>query len=155
IAREDVAYVVAERLLNKSADQEGQIREHLQQFGPLYGSLNERLDEFVRLFPVHPAYLETFERVTVAEKREVLRTISGAIRDLVDQNVPEDAPGLVAYDSYWENLKDNPSFRSTIEIREVISKSEVLERLIEQAFTRPQYKPVALRIIRALSVHRL
>jgi Family of unknown function (DUF6079) len=31
----------------------------------------------------------------------------------------------------------------------------VLEGRIEQAFTRPQYKSVALRIIRALSVHRL
>lgn len=155
IAREDVAYVVAERLLKKSAEQEGQIREHLEQFGPLYGSMNERLDEFVRLFPVHPAYLETFERVTVAEKREVLRTLSGAIRGLVDQEVPHDAPGLIAYDSYWQNLKDNPSFRSDNEIREVIDKSDVLESRIEQAFTRPQYKPVALRIIRALSVHRL
>ncbi len=31
----------------------------------LYGSMNERMEEFVRLFPVDPAYLETFERVWV------------------------------------------------------------------------------------------
>ena len=31
----------------------------------------------------------------------------------------------------------------------------MLEGRIQQAFTRPQYKPVALRIIQALSVHRL
>jgi len=72
IAREDVAYVVSERLLKKDAKQQALIREHLTTFAPLYGSMNERMDEFVRLFPVHPAYLDTFERVYVAEKREVL-----------------------------------------------------------------------------------
>lgn len=155
IAREDVAYVVSERLLKKDAKQQALVREHLQTFAPLYGSMNERLDEFVRLFPVHPAYLETFERVFVAEKREVLKTLSSAIRRLVEQEVPKDQPGLIAYDSYWTYLKDNPSFRAIPEIREVVQKSEVLEGRIQQAFTRPQYRPAALRIVHALSVHRL
>ena len=101
IAREDVAFVVSERLLKKDPQQQGRIRAHLEQFAPLYGSMNERLDEFVRLFPVHPAYLDTFERVFVAEKREVLKTLSAAMRRLMDQEVPKDEPGLVAYDSYW------------------------------------------------------
>ncbi len=155
IAREDVAYVVSERLLKKDAKQQALVREHLQTFAPLYGSMNERLDEFVRLFPVHPAYLETFERVFVAEKREVLKTLSAAIRRLVEQDVPTDQPGLIAYDSYWPFLKDNPSFRAIPEISEVVQKSEVLEGRIQQAFTRPQYRPAALRIVHALSVHRL
>jgi len=155
IAREDVAYVVSERLLKKSEAQQAQIRGHLVQYAPLFGSMNERIDEFVRLYPVHPAYLDAFERVYVAEKREVLKTLSVAIRRLVDQEVPEDQPGLIAYDSYWQTLQDNPSFRSVPEIKEVIDKSSVLEARIEQAFTRPQYRPAALRLIRALSVHRL
>ena len=155
IAREDVAYVVAERLLRKDPKQKALIREHLQGFAKLYGSMNERMDEFVRLFPVHPAYLDTFERVYVAEKREVLKTLSGAMKRLVEQEVPKGEPGLIAYDSYWQNLRDNPAFRSVPEIKEVIDKSQVLEGRIQQAFTRPQYKPVALRIIQALSVHRL
>ncbi len=56
--------------------------------------MNERMEEFVRLFPVHPAYLDTFERVYIAEKREVLKTPSAAIRRIIDQNVP-DAPWQV------------------------------------------------------------
>src|SRR2546428_240081 len=107
IAREDVAFVVAERLLKKDAKQKALIREHLQRFAKLYGSMNERLDDFVRLFPVHPAYLDTFERVYVAEKREVLKTLSGAMKRLVEQEVPKGEPGLIAYDSYWQNLRDN------------------------------------------------
>ena len=155
IAREDVAYVVSQRLLKKSPEQEGRIREHLSQFAPLYGSMNERMDAFVRLFPVHPAYLDTFERVYVAEKREVLKTLSAAIRRIIDQPVPAEQPGLIAYDSYWETLRDNPSFRSVPDIKEVIDKSKVLEDRIQQAYTQPKYKGVALRVINALSVHRL
>ncbi len=155
IAREDVAHVVAERLLKKDAKQQALVREHLTKFAPLYGTMNERMDEFVRLFPVHPAYLDTFERVYVAEKREVLKTLSAAIRRMLSETVPADEPGLIAYDSYWQNLKDNPSFRSVPEIRDVIEKADVLEARIQQAFTRPQYRPAALRIIHALSVHRL
>lgn len=155
IAREDVAFVVSERLLRKDAKQKALIREHLQRFAKLYGSMNERLEDFVRLFPVHPAFIDTFERVYVAEKREVLKTLSGAMRRLVDQEVPNGEPGIIAYDSYWQSLRDNPAFRSVPEIKEVIDKSQVLEGRIQQAFTKPQYKPLALRIIHALSVHRL
>lgn len=155
IAREDVAFVVSQRLLKKDAKQEARIREHLLKFAPLYGSMNERMDEFVRLFPVHPAYLSTFESVRLAEKREVLKTLSAEIRKLVDQNVPADSPGLVAYDSYWKTLKDNPSFRAVDDIKKVVDKADVLEGRIQQSFTRPQYKSVALRIVQALAVHRL
>jgi energy-coupling factor transporter ATP-binding protein EcfA2 len=155
IAREDVAFVVSQRLLKKTAEQEAEIRVHLTQFAMLYGSMNERMDEFVRLFPVHPAYLDTFERVYSAEKREVLKTLSVAIKGLIGRDVPKDDPGLIAYDSYWQQIKNNPSFRVDPDIKEVISKSDVLESRVQQAFTRPAYKPVALRIINGLSVHRL
>ena len=155
IAREDVAYVVAERLLRKDAQQKGRIREHLQRFTPLYGTMAERMDDFVWLFPVHPAYLEVFERVYVAEKREVLKTLSAEMQDRLESDVLPDQPGLIAYDSYWARLRENPSFRSIPEIKEVIDRSQVLEDRVRNAFTRPQYQPAALRIINALSVHRL
>jgi predicted ATPase len=54
IAHRDVKFVVAERLLKKSVDQQAKIREYLTPFTRFYGRMNERMDEFVRLFPVHP-----------------------------------------------------------------------------------------------------
>ncbi|MEA3639187.1 MAG: DUF6079 family protein [Lamprobacter sp.] len=155
IARSDVKFVVAERLLKKTAEQQAKIRDTLMPFAQYYGGLNERMDEFVRLFPVHPDYIDTFERVTVVEKREVLKTLSKAMQAILDQDLPSDAPGLIAFDSYWNTLKDNPSFRAIPEIRAVIDCSQVLESRVENAITRKQYKPMALRLIHALSVHRL
>jgi hypothetical protein len=155
IARKDVKFVVAERLLKKTGEQQARIREYLTPFGKFYGHMNERMDEFVRLFPVHPDYIDTFERITAVEKREVLKTLSLAMKKLLDQDVPDDRPGLIAYDTYWTNLRENPSFRAVPDIKAVIDCSQVLESRIQQAFTRPAYKPMALRLIHALSVHRL
>ncbi len=155
IVREDVKFVVSERLLKKTAQQQALIRDYLAPFAKFYGNMNEQMDEFVRLFPVHPDYIETFERIRVAEKREVLKTLSQTMKKLLDSEVPPDQPGIIGYDSYWQTLRGNPSFRSVTDIKAVIDCSQVLEARIKQAFTRPAYKPMALRIIYALSVHRL
>jgi len=61
IAREDVKFVVAERLLKKTGEQQAKIRDYLIPFAKFYSHMNERMDEFVRLFPVHPDYINTFE----------------------------------------------------------------------------------------------
>ena len=155
IARKDVKFVVAERLLKKTGEQQTKIREYLTPFTKFYGHMNERMDEFVRLFPVHPDYIDTFERVTAVEKREVLKTLSQAMKKILDQNMPDDRPGVIAYDTYWTNLRENPSFRAVPDIKAVIDCSQVLESRIQQAFTRPAYRPMALRLIHALSIHRL
>jgi len=155
IARNDVKFVVAERLLRKTPAQQSQIRGYLLPFAKFYGNMNERMDEFVRLFPVHPDYIDTFERVTTVEKREVLKSLSIAMRKRLTEALPANEPGLIAYDTYWNTLRENPSFRSVPDIREVIDCSQVLESRVDAAFPMKPFKPMARRIIQALSVHRL
>lgn len=155
IARSDVKFVVAQRLLRKTREQQAAVREYLAPFARFYGRMNERIDEFAELFPVHPDYIDTFERVTAVEKREILRTLSLAMERLLGQQLPSDHPGLIAYDGYWSTLRENPTFRVVPDIKAVIDCSQVLESRIDQAFTRPAYKPMAMRIIHAMSVHRL
>ena len=155
IARTDVKFVVSQRLLKKRGEQQAQIRDYLSPFTKFYGNMNERLDEFVRLFPVHPDFIDTFEQITVIEKREVLKALSVAMKRIIDRELPADSPGLIAYDAYWATLRENPAFRADPDIKAVIDCSQVLEARITQAFTRPAYRPVALRIIHGLSVHRL
>ena len=86
----------------------------------------------MRLFPVHPDYIDVFERVTAIEKREVLKTLSSAMKLLLNHEVPADYPGLIAYDSYWATLRENPSFRAVPDIRAVIDCSQVLERVLNK-----------------------
>lgn len=155
IARSDVKFVVAERLLKKNAEQQARIRNYLTPFAKYYSGVNERMDEYVRLFPVHPDYIDTFERITVVEKREILKTLSLSMKALLNKEVPKDEPGLLTFERYWNTIKQNPSFRTIPDIMDVIDCSQVLESRIENAITRKQYKPMALRLIYALSVHRL
>jgi len=155
IVREDIAYVVSHRLLRKTDKQLAWINEHLRAFTSLYGELAERVEEFAQLFPVHPAYLETFEQVYVAEKREVLKSISRAMRERLDDDVPQDRPGVISYDHYWSLLTQDPTMRSIPEVAEVDDKSAVLAGRIQHAYTRPHLLPMAERIIDALSVQRL
>ena len=155
IAREDIAFVVAERMLRKSDEQRARITEHLRHFVALYPRMADRLSEYAQLFPIHPAYIDTFERVYVAEKREVLQTFSRAIGSVLDQEVPDEQPGLISYDQYWDVLRGNPALRTLQGVSEVVQKSDVLLDRVEHAYTRPPLKPMALRIVHGLSVHRL
>ncbi len=155
IAREDITYVVSQRLLLKTDAQKAQITDYLRKFTHLYKSMAERMDEFVDLFPIHPVYVEIFENLAIAEKRQVLKTFSKAIKSIIDLEVPDDQPGLISYDHYWKLIQDDPGLRSIDDIARVIEKSKVLEGLIQNAYTRPNLKDMALRIIRALSVQRL
>ena len=154
-ARRDQELVLDLNFLREVGEQQAQIRDYLSPFTKFYGNMNERLDEFVRLFPVHPDFIDTFERITVIEKREVLKALSVAMKRIIDRELPSDSPGLIAYDAYWGTLRENPAFRADPKIKAVIDCSQVLEARIRQAFARPAYRPVALRIIHGLSVHRL
>lgn len=132
IDRNDVSFVVAARLLKKSADQQNKIREYLTPFTKFYGSMNERMDEYVRLFPVHPDYLKTFEQIHFAEKRGALTTIEAAMKALLDQEVPTDKPELISYESYWQTIKKNSALRPDANIKEVLRVSDVLESRVQQ-----------------------
>src|SRR6056297_1663668 len=155
LARQDVSFVVAERLLKKSADQQDKIRAYLAPFSKFYGSMNERMDEYVRLFPVHPDYIGTFERLVFTEKRGALVTLRDQIQAILKDEVPSDRPGLIGFDKFWDTVATNSVLRSDPNIGPVLKVSEVLTERVTKGFTRPAYRPMALRIINGLSVHRL
>ena len=123
IAREDIAYVISHRLLKKTDQQLAWIHNHLRRFEPLYGGLSERMAEFAMLFPIHPAYIETFEGMFIAEKRQVLQTFSRAIAARLDESVSEDEPGTISFDHYWGVLKDDVAVRSIPEVAEVTTRA--------------------------------
>ena len=155
IRSEDIAYVAQKRVLRKSAEQKAMIREHLQKFCPLYQNMASRLEDYVDMFPIHPAYIDTFQHIVTVEKREVLKTISETIAAILNDDVTDKAPGIVSFDTYWKRIKENPSLRTDPAVHEVLSKSTVLESIITSNFPKAAYRPIALQIIYALSVHRL
>lgn len=155
LARQDVSFVVAERLLKKSADQQHKIRTYLTAFAKFYSNMNERMDEYVRLFPVHPDYIGTFERLIFTEKRGALVTLRDQIQAILNEDVPSDRPGLIGFDKFWDTVTSNSVLRSDPNIGPVLKVAEVLGERVQKAFTRPAYKAMAMRVIKGLSVYRL
>ena len=155
LARQDVSFVVAERLLKKSADQQEKIRAYLTPFAKFYSEMNEQMDEYVRLFPVHPDYIGTFEQLTFTEKRGALVTLRDQIQTILNQDVPTDRPGVISYDRFWDTVVSNSVLRADPNIGPALRVSDVLIERVQKTFTRPAYKPMALRIINALSTQRL
>lgn len=155
IVREDVAFVVKERLLRKTVEQRDLIAAHLRKFSQGFEGMAEQFDEYVSLFPIHPAYLETFEKLTIVEKRRILASLSSAMRKVMAQDVPTDAPGIVCYDAYRQELADDSANRTIEEIRIVLEKSGTLRNRVGKALTPTEDRPMALRIVDALAVQRL
>lgn len=155
ISKEAISYVVSERLLKKTPEQKALIRSHLEKFASLYTGMSSRMEEFVDLFPIHPAYFDVFNKVFAVEQRHILRNISLTIKNVFDTDVPDNAPGIFSFDTYWPVIKSNGILRSDVTIGRVVNASSQLEDIINRAYSRPALKPIAIQIIYALSVHRL
>ena len=157
IDRQDIGFVVAERLLRKDEHQRDAIRKHLEPFAKFYGSMGDRLEQFVRLFPVHPDYLAIFERIEFAENRNALSTLSGTMRRMLNQEVPAAGPGIITYDSFWTDVRTNPAFRAQAGVRDVVRIAETLQEKIKTAFPKGKAmsRPTAHRIIDGLAIQRL
>ena len=155
IQKQDTAYVVSERILKKNDEQKAWIRQHLQKFCSLYSNMAENLEQYVDLFPIHPAYIEVFNKMISVENREVLKSISQLVQSRLNDDVDEEAPCIISFDTYWPFIKSNSALRSKADIKEVIDKSGKLEDILQHSFPKKLYKPLAIKIIYALSVHRL
>jgi len=155
ITKEATSYVVSERILKKNPEQKAIIRKHLEKFSSLYTGMSSKMDEFVELFPIHPSYIDVFNKIYIIENRHILKNISLTIKDIFDTDVPENAPGVISFDDYWPAIKSNGLLKSDVTISRVVNASQQLEEIINRAFPKPVYKPLSIKIIYALSVHRL
>ena len=66
----------------------------------LYTGMSSKLDEFVDLYPIHPAYIDVFNKIYLIENRHILKNISLTIKDIFNTEVPSDAPGIISFDNY-------------------------------------------------------
>jgi hypothetical protein len=156
ITKEDVAFVVKERLLKKDLHQKQRIRTHLLKFSHLFDGINTNLNEYVDLFPVHPGYVNYFEKIKHGKnQREILKVLSNNFEKLMDTEVPENNPGLLTYDQYWLELA--PAMSTFPDIRIIKDKMELIEDKVSSHFkgARANKKEIALKIARALAIRIL
>lgn len=155
ITKEDVSFVVKERLLRKDIHQKAMIREHLLKFAHLFEGINTNLNEFIDLFPVHPNYISYFEKIRHGKsQREILKVLSGKFDKLHSEEVPANKPGLITYDSYWPELAGNPAMLTIPDIRMVRDKVDIILGRIDSHFSgaRSNRKEIAISIAQSLAI---
>ena len=158
ITKEDVSYVVKERLLKKDLHQKAKIREHLLKFAHLFEGINTNLNEFIDLFPVHPNYVSYFEKIKHGKsQREILKVLSVRFEDILEKEVPANNPGLITYDTYWSDLASNPAMLAIPDIRMVRDKVDIISDRVTSHFSgaRSNRKEIAQRIAQALAIRIL
>lgn len=158
ITKDDVSFVVKERLLKKDIHQKSKIREHLLKYAHLFEGINTNLNEFIDLFPVHPNYVSYFEKIKHGKsQREILKVLSVKFKDIFDKDVPINDPGLITYDTYWPDLASNPAMLAIPDIRIVRDKVDIITGRVSSHFTgaRSNRKDMAQSIAQALAIRIL
>lgn len=158
ITKEDVSYVVKERLLKKDVHQKAKIRAHLLKFAHLFEGINTNLNDFIDLFPVHPNYVSYFEKIKHGKsQREILKVLSVKFEGILAKEVPTDNPGLITYDTYWPDLANNPAMLAIPDIRAVRDKVDIIIGRVGNHFTgaRANRRAIAQSISQALAIRIL
>lgn len=158
IVKEDVQYIVQQRLLRKDEHQKQWIREHLQHFVSLFPDMNNKLEEYVNLFPVHPSYFDNFQQIRIGKsQREILSTLTFKFKSMMEQDVPTEEPGLICYESYWQDIMENHDLRAIPDVNRVAQLAEDINQKIDVNFTRAyaSQKGLAHRIVSAIAIKTL
>ena len=155
IQKEDVQFIVQKRLLQKDEHQKAWIRTHLKKFAAMFPQIGHNLESYVNLFPVHPSYFENFSLIRIGKsQREVLKTLSNKFKSIIEDEVPEKVPGLICYDSYWQDMVNNVDLKADPDVSKVCDIVEIVDQKIEDNFIRGlvSKKPLAHRIVSAAAI---
>lgn len=154
ITKQDVQYVTEQRILKKTPEQKDVIRKHLSKFTEFFTDIHANLDEYVNLFPVNPSFFDNFQQIKIGKsQREILKTLSSKFEKIADDEVPEEEPGLICYDSYWDDLQSS-QMQTYPDIRRITEIMETIHQKIRDNFTGARAKkiPLAHRIANACAV---
>lgn len=154
ITKQDVQFVVQQRLLSKTDAQRDVIRRHLQHFTEFFTDMHANLEDYVNLFPVNPSFFENFQQIKIGKsQREVLKTLTRKFEEIFNKDVPDGEPGLICYDSYWTDLQSS-EMQVYPDIRRVTEIMSTVHQKIDENFTgaRAKKTPLAHRIANACAV---
>lgn len=148
----DAGAVTPAELARKTPEQVALVREHLAKFP---GVPESRLEELVRLFPFHPAAVALLENVLFIPPPDRARLLSATVGMILGQTLPAENPGFIAADDLWLMIRADAGLQKVSEIEAVVHCGGELEKKIARKFTPGAPRNLAIRLARALALHRL
>lgn len=149
-----VEQLIETYLFEKNESQRAKIKEYLLKHKGLFEILGNEIDRCVKLFPAHPRFISEFERVTVVERREILKVLTAEGTAIQDVTTDETVPRLITSDLYWHHIERDKGLDANADIREIKQDVAVLKGRIESSFA-PEDRQPAVRLVEALGVNRL
>ena len=152
LAGRSLREIIRGQLARRTPEQQALVEAHLAKFPGVTGGL---LAECAELFPFHPEVIGLLEKIPFISKPALARILSAAVGKILDEPVPADRPGWIAADDLWLLIRADAGLSAVPEIEAVVYCSGELEKKIARKLTPGEPQKLALRLVRALSVHRL
>lgn len=155
ITKEDVAFIVKNRLLKKDEHQKQKIKEHLAPFLKYFIDMQLRTQEYIDLFPVHPSYFENFEKIRIDKsQRAIMKNLSSLFENIKEEDIPKENPGILTYEMYWDEMTKSMDLMAIADVRKIKLITDTIDDKIESYFSggRSSKKNIAKRISKACAI---
>ena len=149
ITKEDVAQVLAERVLRKDADQRLQLQTVLDDHRKYFANLAQQFDRYVDLFPIHPYVIDVFEQLPYFENRGIIGFAVGNVKPILDGP----APVFITYDRVFDLIDATHEIRNQPDVAQVVNVVHRLQTKVD--LLDPRYRNDAVKLIKALAVLKL
>jgi hypothetical protein len=149
ITKEDIAHVLSERVLHKSAEQRLRLQSLLDDHKAYFTNLAEQMPRYVGTFPIHPYVIEIFEQLPYFESRGIIGFAVANVKPILDA----EAPQFVTYDRIFDLIDTTHEIRNQPEVGAIVSVVHALTSKVDVLPDR--FRNDARRVIKALAVLKL
>jgi len=149
ISKDDIKKVLSQRALKKDIGQRDQLKELLDDYGQQIPQVQNNLNEFVELYPVHPYIIEVFNYLPYFENRGILDFTVKEVKNILDEEFPE----FVTFDKIYDKMAKDHNIRQLDEIAPVVNAVETLNSKVD--LLRTNHQEDAKKIIDALAVLKI
>jgi KaiC/GvpD/RAD55 family RecA-like ATPase len=149
ITKDDVAQVLTNRVVRKTADQRQLLVQVLNDHRQYFTNVAQQFDRYVDLFPIHPYVIDMFERLPYFENRGIIVFTVNNVREILDQP----APSFITYDRIFDLINATHEIRNQPDVAQVVQVVQTLQAKVDLLDAR--YRNDALKLIKALAVLKL
>lgn len=149
IKKEDIKEVIARRVLAKTPEQYLELEELFQEYTKYFPLLQANLEDYLKLFPLHPYVIQVFSELPYFEKRGIIQFTVQEVRKILD----EDFPCLITYDRIFNEIISRHTVKNLEEVSPVVEAVQTLDSKID--LLEKRHQETAKRIVNALGVLKL
>jgi hypothetical protein len=149
IKRDDIKKVIASRVLNKTREQRAKLEKLFSVYVKHYPTIQQNLNEYIDLFPLHPYVIQIFSELPYFEKRGIIQFTIQEVEKILEKEFP----GLITYDRIYDEIESKHTVKNLEMVSPAVEAIHTLESKIDLLEEKDQN--LARSIIKALSVLKL